>query len=501
MADNEVLKTPFLDWYGLWPSHRKEEADGRVWSQEPPHGVRLGLETAVKSEVFLRAERPWEKEGSLRLVALLQEDGRYRLWYTAEVPEGDGPNALCYADSDDGFEWRRPELGLVDFGGSNRNNIIGRGNDLNVQSLFVDPTASPAERYKAVAPRGRYFREGVYDPDLDKDQAKELLIAMDVGGLSPEERRQKLQIHHTLNAAVSPDGIHWTNIDEPILDVGPTQLDTHNLGTYDPLAEQYVVYLRGHIERRRLVRRAEGRDFRALQEPRFCLLPDPQDPLDDDFYNPCYCPYPGGRPLYLMFPSVYHRIASTLDVQLAVSRDSHNWQRPVRQPIIDRNYEGGEYGSVYACPNLVEFSGGLWRLPFAGHARKHDFLDRGRKYPPDTELRWAEWQEDRLVGLEAEGEGRVVLVQRSCAGQELRLNYRTAADGWIKVELVHQPETPPKPVAAYEGFGLEEAETLVGDELDRVVRWGGHGDLSSLGGKDVSVRLHLYRAKVFAIGW
>ena len=71
---------------------------------------------------------------------------------------------------------------------------------------------------------------------------------------------------------------------------------------------------------------------------------------------------------------------------------------------------------------------------------------------------------------------RVVLVQRSCVGKELRLNYRTAKDGWIKVELVRQPETPPKPVAAYEGFGLEEAETLAGDELDRVVRWCGKGD-------------------------
>ena len=65
----------------------------------------------------------------------------------------------------------------------------------------------------------------------------------------------------------------------------------------------------GHIDRRRLVRRVSGPRFESLAEPRPCLLPDPLDALDDDIYNPCYTPYPGTRPRYLMFPSIYHRIA------------------------------------------------------------------------------------------------------------------------------------------------------------------------------------------------
>ena len=92
----------------------------------------------------------------------------------------------------------------------------------------------------------------------------------------------------------------------------------------------------------------------------------------------------------------------------------------------------------------------------------------------------------------------MVLVQRPCAGKELRLNYRTEKDGWVKVELVNPPVTPPRPVQAFEGFGLDAAETLSGDELSRVVRWNGKSDLSMLRGKEVSVRLHLNRAKVFS---
>ena len=167
--------------------------------------------------------------------------------------------------------------------------------------------------------------------------------------------------------AVSEDGIHWKNLEEPILDVGNTMLDTHNLCTYDPYEGHYVAYLRGHLERRRLVRRAEGTDFRQLNPARPCLMPDPGDPFDDDIYTPCYCPYPG-RQLYLMFPSLYHRISSTVDVQLAVSHDSYTWLRPERRPIIDlHNEEGDDYGCIYAAQG-----GGPLRGIFVERSRAPD---------------------------------------------------------------------------------------------------------------------------------
>jgi len=195
---------------------------------------------------------------------------------------------------------------------------------------------------------------------------------------------------------------------------------------------------------------------------------------------------------------MYHRIQSTVDIQLAVSRDSYTWSRPERKPIIDLACDGGEYGTAYASPNLVALEDREWRLPFMGYRYKHDFRDRGATYPEDGEPRWASWKEDRLVGLEAPGHGRVTLVQRTCLGREMRLNFRTERDGWIRVELVHPPVTPPKEVAAFEGFSIEEAETLAGDELSRVVRWQGRANLPSLKGKEVSVRLYMYKAKVFS---
>ena len=66
-------RTPFLDAGGIWPSHRREEADGTVWSQDPPRGVRLRVQPATLSTVFLPPERPWEVDASPGIVALLHE--------------------------------------------------------------------------------------------------------------------------------------------------------------------------------------------------------------------------------------------------------------------------------------------------------------------------------------------------------------------------------------------------------------------------------------------
>ena len=498
MSAEQPVPIPLFDWYQVWPSHRKEEEDGTIWSQEPPHGIELSIEPAQKSEIFFHPEHPWEQDARIDICTMMHEGGRYRLWYGTTKSDDRSENYICYAESDDGYHWSRPELGLVEYEGSSKNNIISADREHHLGAVFMDPAGPPEARYKAINPGGRYYRDGKLDTNMTSEQFKELLIALDLGGVSPEERRKKVEVRQTVHASVSPDGIHWTNLDEPILDVGNTMLDTHNLCTYDPYQQKYVAYLRGHVNgRRRVVRRAESRDFAQLEEPRFCLIPDPQDPADDDIYNPCYSPYPN-QPLYLMFPSLYHRIASTLDIQLAVSRDSYNWQRPERRPIIDRSYDGGEYGALYAYPNLLDLDNGEWRLAYTGHHRKHDFLDRGRNYPVDFEHRWASWKKDRLVGLEAPDEGFVVLMTKPCAGAQLHLNYRTAPDGWIKVELVKLPETPPKPVDAFEGFGLEEAETLSGDELSRVVSWNGKSDLADLKGKDVYLRLHMYKAKVFS---
>ena len=158
---------------------------------------------------------------------------------------------------------------------------------------------------------------------MTQKEVKKLLRDMDAGGVSPEDRRKKIQMHAEVRASVSPDGLRWTNLEESLNDVGATALDTHNLITYDPFESRYVLYVRGGSdERRRQVRRADSAKFADFENLRSCLEADPQDDISDDIYNSCYTIYPNGLRFYLMFPSFYHRVESTVDTQLAVRRDS-----------------------------------------------------------------------------------------------------------------------------------------------------------------------------------
>ena len=90
-------------------------------------GVTLRMNPPVKAGVALAPDRPWE-QGWLTGSGYVSEDGgRYRMWYIVIPPAsriGEAPGLLCYAESDDGRAWRKPNLGLYDYNGSKANNIL-----------------------------------------------------------------------------------------------------------------------------------------------------------------------------------------------------------------------------------------------------------------------------------------------------------------------------------------------------------------------------------------
>jgi hypothetical protein len=96
--------------------------------------------------------------------SVLHIGGKFRMWYLGmsqrQLERGQAPGwwrPMCYAESDDGVKWTKPELGLVEFNGSTKNNIcliesephsLSRVNDfLTVIHEPEDP--DPARRYKA----------------------------------------------------------------------------------------------------------------------------------------------------------------------------------------------------------------------------------------------------------------------------------------------------------------------------------------------------------------
>jgi hypothetical protein len=78
-------------------------------------------------------------------------------------------------------------------------------------------------------------------------------------------------------------------------------------------------------------------------------------------------------------------------------------------------------------------------------------------------------------------------------GAFLALNYSTSAAGGIRVEVQTAAGEP------IPGYTLEECPVIVGDAIERGVRWATRDDLTSLRGQAVRLRFVLKDADLFAL--
>lgn len=89
-----------------------------------------------------------------------EKNGKFRMWYIGTGDER-GQNThhdtslwrLLYAESDDGINWIRPKLGLVEYRGSKQNNILLTQpfmGAINVKVLHEPEDPDPSRRYKMI---------------------------------------------------------------------------------------------------------------------------------------------------------------------------------------------------------------------------------------------------------------------------------------------------------------------------------------------------------------
>ncbi len=148
---------------------------------------------------------------------------KFCMWYLAmsqtEVVKGQAPGywrPMCYAESTDGIHWTKPDLGLVDFNGSKKNNIcliegtpfsLTRVDDfLSVMYDEADP--DPSRRYKAV------FIAHVPIEDIP-------------GGMSNVGKKEK-RICSTI-AIASADGLSWKVVGDRPVNAGGERFEVTSL--------------------------------------------------------------------------------------------------------------------------------------------------------------------------------------------------------------------------------------------------------------------------------
>lgn len=476
-------------------SHRQLFIDDRLFDY--CQGVRLCMNNPVQdAEPVFVPSQPWEKKGMAFYNTVLREGGTFRLWYGAVMKTGlpqEGAIRLCYAESADGLHWERPELGIVPFEGSARNNIVAPLLEQQSQqgaTVCRDERAPAAERYKLWTK----FR--------------------------PTDQEMEAGVRPGLYAMFSADGLHWQVYPDQPNPPGQA-CDTQDVFFWDDRIDRYVGYTRvaatqhvdeaakAQVGRYRSVGRITSPDFRKWSETQIVLEPDGVDrhiPLPVkrenpspvlDFYTNCAMKYPWAQDVYLMFPSVFYHweeqdgLPATMDVQLLTSRDGVAWNRMgERRPFLRRGRDGtAADGMLFANPWLTPVGEELW-LFYTGIGRLH--LPPAQESWPSGLYR-ARIRRDGFVSADAGYRGgEFVTPPLVFAGQSMEVNCDGSAGGWLKIAIL-EPNGREIP-----GFGLEEAETITGNRLRKRVRWRSKEPLAALAGRPVRLRIVMRDMKLYA---
>jgi len=331
-----------------------------------------------------------------------------------------------------------------------------------------------------------------------------------------------------LYAFVSANGLDFTEVGRVL----PRFTDNPTLVFWDQRIQKYVVYVRAlfyNSPNQRRVGRIELDDplkpwpFRESKDPRpfldtenipVVLAADAEDdPESDIYYNGAHI-YEDAQDVYLMFTTQFRHLSQKrhpfvvpprgnwedfgpLEVQLAVSRDGVNWQRPSREAYFptglpdewDRWYNVMGPGVVRQGNYLYQYynssgrlhDGALWRSEYKDSAPQLGGIGIVRQ------------RRDGFVSADADHKGGWLQTPLlTFRGKRLRLNIDTGAMGTAFVELRDENEKP------IPGFTLADCEEIGGNYIDQQVYWKGSSDVSSLAGRPLRIHIRLKRAKLYA---
>ena len=463
-------------------------------------GAELRLHHPVPRELVLEHDAPWEGTGC-GFHSVFKDGNLYRMYYKAwhlDVSDGklstaSHPLYCCYAESDDGIHWRKPELGIHEFKGSKANNIVMVGikvgkttSDPGHPAVFKDENpACPADaRYKAIVRSSGAL------------------------GLLPFK---------------SPDGIHWSPMsDAPVITDGA--FDSQNLAFWDPVRREYRAYWRIFTAGEVTEKNWKPSGFRAI---RTATSPDllnwgPHadltyvDSPEEHLYTNQIKPYYRAPQIFIGFPTRYvergwsdsmralpelehreSRAKVSLRYGTALSEGllmaSHDgvrfkrWNEAFLRPGIQRDGTW-HYGHQYIAWHTVETKSAIEGEPNELSIYACESYWTGNS----SELRRYTLRIDGFVSAGAPFPGgELVTKPLKFTGKSLGLNFSTSAAGGIRVEI-QTPDGKPIP-----GFSLDDCPEIFGDELARTVSWG-DADLGKLSGQPVRLRFALRDADLFS---
>jgi hypothetical protein len=454
-------------------------------------------------EIAIIHDAPWEGSGS-GYHSVFKDGDLYRMYYKAwqlEVKDGKidastHPLYTCYAESDDGIHWRKPEVGLHEFNGSKANNIV-----------------IPHGMMGKVKPDGGH-------PAVFKDD----------NPAAPVDAKYKAIVRSHkptgLLALKSADGLRWSPMaDAPVITDGA--FDSQNLAFWDGESGVYRAYWRyfsadekeakkGPYHGIRSIRTATSTDFITWENDENLSY---ENSPEEQLYTNQIKPYHRAPHLLIGFPTRYierdwnsasmkalperqHREARATGSQrygsaiteglLMVSRNGvkfKRWNEAFLRPGIERD-GSWNYGHQYIAWHAVETQSTIEGAPDELSFYATESYWTGNS----SALRRYTLRLDGFISIHAPMKGGELITHPlTFTGKGLTLNFASSAAGDIQVEI---QDATGKPVP---GFTLADSEPQFGDSHARVVTWKGGSDVSALSGKPIRLRFVLRDADLFSL--
>ena len=477
----------------------------------------------------IQPDKTWEQAGGGvylfgGTVLFDEEEDIFKMWYrtsssleTGEEGKGnkepDGVYKACYAISNDGVQWEKPNLGLRDFEGSTNNNMlppaIGNARQVRRPNLikdYADP--NPKRRYKMV-----------YMDNINNRWA--------------------------LAKGYSEDGIRWEmNVGKPTFFEKPIAPNGILFG-WDNKRKEYVHYHRktmpspadidGRSVRNKVaVMRTSSPDFEEWGQSTEVLKRNPSDPprwspshgidlagilYTDDLYigfvDSVTSYYVEDVPEEL-WESVYSSSFAEYRTEMVFSRDGLSWERmsplwefmrPGLWGTWDRDHIGlskpiikdNEIYFYYSGSNLPMGSNGPHHPLFKLNGTTQDGQWMGHA------IGLAKMRLDGFVSVDSYSSSGILTTKPFFfSGNCIKMNVRAPRYpfsgkingsnpyGEIKVEILD------KHGYVIDGYSVKDSDPFTGDEVSHIATWQGNPSINNIGDRPIKLKFYLKNASVFS---
>ncbi len=438
--------------------------------------ARLHLHEPRDEGEVMKFDQPWEGI-HCGYCTVLRDGARFRLYYRgmpADVVDGTAGEVTCVAESDDGIHWTKPNLKLFEAHGTKDNNVV----------LAGDPPFS--HNFSPVLDTR---------PGCPREQRYKALSGLDPSGLV---------------AFVSADGLRWNKLrTEPVI---PRQapfkvdwmFDSQNVVFWSEPEQKYLCYFRVYDGVRRIAR-CESTDFVQWSDPVMMsyVTDGKPSPIEELYTNQTHP--------YFRAPQIYVAVAARFvpnrqaisDEEAEALNVAKGYQKDLSDAVLMTTRGGSVYDRTFLSSFIRPGIGARnWvsrtNYPALGIIQtgptEMSIYTNQDNAQPTAHLHRYSLRLDGFASVRADYDGGELLTRPlKFSGDRLDLNFSTSAVGSIRVEIQTEDGQP------IPGFAAADCVEVIGNEIDRTVRWKSGSDVSALAGKTVRLRFVMKDADLFAL--